>query len=139
MKYTTFKANCIILSSELTQFPTVLNFKQASQNEYQQHLNQGREAYLLSQAAWIVHYRWRTTKTIDFILKFYLYLTMRKSDFSSLTLLVPAHGTFYTMLYCNFGNKILLQAISNVHTGHIWPAGHRFPIPDLNFHPLKMK
>jgi len=30
------------------------------------------ETYLLSQAAWIVHYRWRATKPINFILKFYL-------------------------------------------------------------------
>jgi len=33
----------------------------------------GNLQYLLSRAAWIVHYRWRATKSINFILKFYLY------------------------------------------------------------------
>ena len=51
-------------------------------------LGQGCGTYLFSRAAWIVHYRWRAAKSINFIhLKFYLYLTMRKSDFSWLTVL----------------------------------------------------
>jgi len=36
---------------------------------------------------------------------------------------------FEQMLYSNLGNKILLWAISNVHTGR------RFPTPVLKHHP----
>jgi len=57
-------------------------------------LHQGWEIYLLSWAAQIVRYRWRAAKSFDFILKFDLYLTTRKSDFSWLTIYVPAqHGS----------------------------------------------
>jgi len=38
--------------------------------------------YILSRAAWIVHYRWRAAKEMDFILTFYLYVTMGVSGFS---------------------------------------------------------
>jgi len=31
----------------------------------------------------------------------------------------------------NWVTKILLRALSNVHAGHIWPAGRRFPTPVL--------
>jgi len=41
-------------------------------------LRQGWGTYLLSRAAWIIHCRWRAAISINFILKFYLYLTMRK-------------------------------------------------------------
>jgi len=52
--------------------------------------------YLLSRAAWIVHYRCWAEKLINFILKFFLYLTMRTSDFSWLTTQVPAyHGASF--------------------------------------------
>ena len=37
-----------------------------------------------------MHYRWRDAKSINFVLKFYLYLTLRKSDFSGLTMQVLA-------------------------------------------------
>jgi len=38
------------------------------------------------------------------------------------------------LLYSNLGvTKIMMQAISNVHAGHIWPAGLRFPNPSLQF------
>ena len=51
------------------------------------HLEQGGGTSLLSRAAWIVHHRWKAAvKSINFILKFHLYLTMRKSDFFWLTL-----------------------------------------------------
>jgi len=46
------------------------------------NVNQGWGTYLLSRAAGIVHYRWWAEKSIVFILKFYLYLTMRKYDCS---------------------------------------------------------
>ena len=39
-------------------------------------LRKGWGTYLLSRTAWIVHYRWQAAKSIDFIIKFYLYLTM---------------------------------------------------------------
>jgi len=46
-------------------------------------LSQGWGTYLLSRAAGNVHYRRRAGKSIGFILKFNLYLTMRNSsDFS---------------------------------------------------------
>jgi len=58
-------------------------------------LKQGWGTFLLSQAAWIVHHRWRSAKSINFILKFYFYL-MRKSDLSWLTIYVPAyHGALF--------------------------------------------
>ena len=49
-------------------------------------LHQGWGTYLLSRAAWIVHYRWRAAKSIDFILNFHLYLIMRKSGFFWITI-----------------------------------------------------
>jgi len=49
-------------------------------------LEQGWGTCLLSRAALFVHYRWRAAKSINFVLKIYHYLTMRKSDFSWLTL-----------------------------------------------------
>jgi len=39
---------------------------------------------------------------------------------------------FDTMLYSNLVAKILMRAISNVHASRIWPAGRRFPTPNLN-------
>jgi len=38
---------------------------------------------------------------------------------------------FGKILYSNLVIKILMQAISNVHAGRIWPTGRRFPIPVL--------
>ena len=76
--------------------------------------------YLLSRAAWIVHYRWRAAKSINFILKFYHYLTMRKSELSWLTIwyLLIMEFRFDAILYSNLGNK-------NYAAGHIkcsrWP------------------
>jgi len=45
-------------------------------------LKQGWGTYLLPRAARVVLYGWRAAKSINFILKFYHYLTMRKSVFS---------------------------------------------------------
>jgi len=55
----------------------------------------GWGTYLVSRAAWTVHYRWRAAKSNDFILKFYLYLTMR-SDFSWLMLCACLPRSFLT-------------------------------------------
>jgi len=49
-------------------------------------LAQGWGTYALSRAAWMVEYRWRTAKSINFMIKFYHYLTMRKSDSSWLAI-----------------------------------------------------
>jgi len=71
-------------------------------------LLQGWGTYSLSRAAWVVHYRWRATKSINFLLKFYLYLTMTKSDFSWLTIckyLLIIKLRFDAVLYSNLGNK----------------------------------
>jgi len=78
--------------------------------------------YLLFRAAWIVHHRWRAAK-------FYLYVTMRKSDFSWLTIQVPAyHGaSLWRDVYSDLGDENSDAGhISNVH------AGRGFPTPDLN-------
>jgi len=48
-------------------------------------LVQGCGTYILSRAACNVDYRWRAAKSIELILKIYHYLTVRKSDFSWLT------------------------------------------------------
>ena len=62
--------------------------------------------YLLSRAALIVHYRWRVAKSIDFILKVYLYLPMTKNDFSWLSkYLFVVDLRFDTMLYSNLCNE----------------------------------
>jgi len=57
---------------------------------------------------------WWTAKSATFILKFYLYLTMRKSDLSSVLskylLIMELHSD--VMLYSYMGNK-------NSDTGHI--------------------
>ena len=50
------------------------------------YLGQGWRNYLLSRTAWIVHYRWWAAKSIDFILKFCLYLTMRKAGLFWITI-----------------------------------------------------
>ena len=70
-------------------------------------LLQGWGTYLLSRATWILHYRWRAAKSINFILKFYHYLTMGKSDFSWLiiTYLLIIELRFDAMLYYNLGNE----------------------------------
>jgi len=71
-----------------------------------------------------------------FILKFYLY--MRKSDFSCLAVEVPAImelrflSFFSWCCTLTWVMKILMWAISNVHTGRIRPVGHRCPAPDLD-------
>ena len=93
----------------------------------------GLGTYLLSRVAWIVHYHWRAEKSINFILKFDLYLITRKSDFSWLTLWVPAyHGASpWRDVVLWWVTKILMRAISNVHVGRIWPAGRGFPTPGL--------
>jgi len=41
----------------------------------------GEPIFYHAQAAWTVHRRWQAAKSINFILKFYLYLNIRKSDF----------------------------------------------------------
>ena len=47
-------------------------------------------------AAWNAHYHWRATKSIELILKFYLYLTTRMSGFSWLPVQAPAyHGALF--------------------------------------------
>jgi len=38
---------------------------------------------------------------------------------------------FDAMLCSNLVTKILMRAMSNVHVGHSWPAGRRFPTPDI--------
>ena len=82
-------------------------------------LKQGCGNYLLSRTAWIVHYRWRAAKTINFILKFYLHLTMRKSDFFWITkYLIIVVLRFDVMFYSNMGSK-------NSGVGHI--KGSRGP------------
>ena len=67
---------------------------------------QGWGSYLLSQAAWI-HYHWRGAKSFNFTLKFYRCPTMRKSDFSWLTIEVPASHEFGfdAMLRSNLSNE----------------------------------
>jgi len=76
-------------------------------------VKQGWGTQLLSRAACIVYYRWRAPKSIDFILKFYLHLTMRKSDFFWITkYLLIMQLRFDGMFYSNFGNE-------NSGVGHI--------------------
>jgi len=52
---------------------------------------------------------WRAAKSIHFILKFYIYINMTKSDFSCLTMyckyLLIMELRFDTMLYSNLGNE----------------------------------
>ena len=85
---------------------------------------QGWGTYLLSCAAWIVHYRLRAAKLINFILNFYLFLTMKKSDFSGLTTyLLIMELRFVAMSYSNSGNE-------NADAGHIkCSRGSQFPHP----------
>jgi len=47
---------------------------------FMKRLKQGWGTYLLSEAARLVDYWWRAAKSINFILKFYLYLNMRKKE-----------------------------------------------------------
>jgi len=69
-----------------------------------------------------VHYRWRAAISIEFILKFYLHLTMRKSDFSWFAKYLLIMSFFLTRCCTlTWVMKIMLRAISNVH------AGRRFP------------
>jgi len=49
-------------------------------------------------------------------------------DFLSTHLLIM-ELRFEAMLYPTWVTNILMWVISNVQAGHIWPAGHRFPIP----------
>ena len=81
--------------------------------------------YLLSRAAGIVHYRRRAAKSINFVLIFYRYPTMRKSGFSWLYLTTCVSWSFVLTRCCTLTwvTKILMRAISNVH------AGRRFPAP----------
>jgi len=69
-------------------------------------LDQGWGTYLLSRSAWILHYRWRAAKSINFILKFSLFLTTKSALFW-LTIQVPAyHGaSFQRDLYSKLGNE----------------------------------
>jgi len=91
-------------------------------------LYQGWGAYLLSQAAWIVHYRWRGTKPIICIQKFCLYLTTVWGRVTSLDLLskylVIMEIRFDAMLYSTLTwvTRILVRAISNVHGGRRFPT-----------------
>ena len=64
----------------------------------------GMGTYLLSRAAWIVHYRWRAAKLVNFIRKFYHYLTMMKRDLLSKYLLTM-ELRFDAMLYSNLANE----------------------------------
>jgi len=64
------------------------NFQNLNKNmSFAVFLCQGCGTYVLSRNAWIVHYRCRAAKSINFILNFYLYLIKRKSDFSWFTIL----------------------------------------------------
>jgi len=40
---------------------------------------------------------------------------------------------FDAMFYSDLGTKILMRAMTNVHTDRIWPAGSRFPTPALKY------
>jgi len=61
---------------------------------------------LVSRAAWIVHHRWWAAKSIGFILKLYVFLTMRKTSFDSLfKYLLITELRFEAVLYSNLGNE----------------------------------
>ena len=91
--------------------------------------------YLLSRAAGIVHYRRRAAKSINFVLIFYRYPTMRKSGFSWLYLATCVSWSFVLTWCCSLTwvMKILMRTISNVHRDCIWLPGYRFPIPGLHY------
>ena len=70
-----------------------LNGKTKRLLKHAEHLDQVWGTYSLSWAAWIIECRWRVKKSTNFNQKLYLYLIMRKSDFSWLAIWVPAyHG-----------------------------------------------
>jgi len=99
-------------------------------------LEQGWGTYLLSWAAWILHYHWRAVKSINFIPKFYLYLTIRKYVCSWLTIQVPAYhraSFLRDAVALIYVTKILMRAISNVQASRIWPPGRRFFTPALEY------
>ena len=53
-------------------------------------------------------------------------------DLLSKYLLMMEFG-FDAMFYSDLGTKILMRAMTNVHTDRIWPAGSRFPTPALKY------
>ena len=68
---------------------------------------QGWGTNLRPQAAWIVHFRLRAKKSIHFIPKLYLYLSMRKNDFSGLSIykyLLIMDPQFDAMLHTTLSN-----------------------------------
>jgi len=78
----------------------------------------------------MVDYRWRATKTIDFIQKFYLYLTMKDRLTYHLSNCLSWSFVLMRFYTLNWETKIWIRAISNIH------AGRRFPIPALEFYAL---
>jgi len=87
-----------------------------------------------------------TPKLINFILKFNLYLPKENKerkpcqgaketslDSLSTSLLTSLSWSIVLSRCCvlTWVTKILMRAKSNLHAGRIWPAGRRFPSPDL--------
>jgi len=72
--------------------------------------------------------------TIDFNLKYYFYLNTRiRGLLWHAALSICLSRSFVLTRFCtlNWVMKIPMRALSNVHAGHIWPTGRRFPILDL--------
>ena len=78
-----------------------------------------------------MHYCWWAARSINIILKYYHYLTVRKSDFSYLSNCLSWSLVLTQRCTLTWVMKILMWAISNVHVDRIWPAGRRFPIPAI--------
>ena len=84
-----FEIKVVLMSGHYSQSKDVCDFEQFKL--WHVYLRQWWGTYLVSWAAWIVHYRWRAAKSSNFILKFYLCLTVRKGDFW-LVIWVPAYS-----------------------------------------------
>jgi len=73
----------------------------------------GWGTYFLSRAAWTVHYRWRAAKSNSFILKFYLYLNMRKEWLLSIYYLSSCLSWSFVLTRCcslTWVTKVLMRA-----------------------------
>jgi len=83
--------DCNNNSDQVCVKPASFRSSKSTGHDSAKGVNPGCGTYLLSGAAWIVHYRRRAAKSIDFILKFHLCFTAMKSDFSWLTIQISAY------------------------------------------------
>jgi len=98
-------------------------------------LKQGWGTCLISRAAWIVHYCWRTAIN-NWVYPKILLLSNHEEEWLLLTYYVSTCLSWSSVLRrcCTLTwiTKILMRTISNVHGGRIWPADRGFPTPALN-------